>query len=181
MEKTYIIYKIECKTTLEDGYVYVGSTSAFRKRKYGHKSMCCNETGKLFNLKVYKLIRENGGWDNWEMKPIEELRATKTQAHIREQYWIDHFKPALNTINATLNPQYHKIYYEAHQEDHNKRMKEYYHNNKKETKTIRDQRMKEYRELHRDELNKKQNEKYHQKKNEKMNAINYKVDTKEIN
>jgi len=89
------------------------------------------------------------------MKPVEELKATKRQAEIREQYWIDHYKAVLNSVNAVADPQYHKQYYELHKEEHNKQMRDYYELHKEEYS----KRAKKYRELHKDERNKKQNEK----------------------
>jgi len=54
-----IIYKIFCNdTSVTD--IYVGHTTNFIKRKYQHKVLC--NTGK--KLKIYDLIRKNGGWDN---------------------------------------------------------------------------------------------------------------------
>ena len=52
-----IIYKIYCiDETIKD--IYVGHTTHFIQRKYQHKLLCNN----LKNvLKIYKIIRENGG------------------------------------------------------------------------------------------------------------------------
>ena len=55
-----IIYTIRC---LEDPkLLYVGSTTSFVDRKRQHKSKCKSETQKL-----YKMIQENKGWDNFVM------------------------------------------------------------------------------------------------------------------
>jgi len=136
MEKNYIIYKIECKDALEDGYVYVGSTCNLATRKYNHKMSCCKETGRDYNQKVYKLIREKGGWENWEMKPVEELKATKTQAHVREQYWIDHFKPVLNGIRACQDAEIRKeIHRTLQQTEESKEYRKKYYQANKERKS----------------------------------------------
>ena len=66
---TYTIYKICCNTN-ECDEVYVGSTKAFRSRKYTHKCICDNINSKLYNIKIYQTIRANGGWDNWRMVPL---------------------------------------------------------------------------------------------------------------
>jgi len=50
--------------------VYVGSTTNFTKRKQHHKKCCHNEKNKNYNCKVYVNIRENGGWENWNMIKI---------------------------------------------------------------------------------------------------------------
>jgi hypothetical protein len=66
-----IIYKLCCKD-LSITDIYVGHTTDMRKRKWGHKSNCNNEKIKNYNLNVYQFIRNNGGWDNWEMIEIEK-------------------------------------------------------------------------------------------------------------
>ena len=62
---TCCIYKIEHIDN--DILVYVGHTTNFTNRKYQHKSNCINETSKEYNHKVYHLIRENGGWEAFNM------------------------------------------------------------------------------------------------------------------
>ena len=43
--------------------------------------------------KLYNTMRENGGWDNFEMIPIEEyLCDTPLQARMREQFWINNIE-----------------------------------------------------------------------------------------
>mgnify|MGYP003639226181 CR=1 FL=1 len=61
-----LIYKICCKD-ISVREMYIGSTTNHYKRTATHKCNCNNETGEKYNLKVYKFIREHGGWDNWEM------------------------------------------------------------------------------------------------------------------
>jgi hypothetical protein len=57
-----VIYKIVCNDlTITD--LYVGNTTNFTKRKGQHKNSCINEKSKSYNLKIYKIIRENGGWE----------------------------------------------------------------------------------------------------------------------
>ena len=66
-----IIYKIQHINN--DELLYVGHTTNFNKRKYNHKSSVNNEKGNLYNLKLYQMIRENGGWDNFNMIVIKEF------------------------------------------------------------------------------------------------------------
>jgi|GEM_PF-591125 len=89
-----IIYKICCldKSISE---VYVGHTTNFTKRKYQHKQVCKDLNN---NQKIYKTIRENGGWDNWEMVEIATYNCKNhTEARIKEQ---EHYK----ILNSSLNP-----------------------------------------------------------------------------
>lgn len=97
-----IIYKLCClDNNVTD--IYIGHTTDFRKRKTQHKSGCTSETGKKYNIKVYKFIRENGGWDNWKMIQVEEYPCkTKRDAEAREQYWMQELNPTLNSVLAFL-------------------------------------------------------------------------------
>ena len=52
--------------------VYVGQTTNFRTRKSRHKRNCCNSDYEKHHLKVYQYIRENGGWENFDMIEIEK-------------------------------------------------------------------------------------------------------------
>ena len=64
-----IIYKITCKNTnVIDKYV--GHTTNFVQRKHAHKNGTINKKSPTYNSKIYRIIRENGGWDNWSMEMI---------------------------------------------------------------------------------------------------------------
>ena len=120
-----IIYNFICK---DIGIIetYIGHTTRFSKRKTCHKNNCINEKYRDYHYKLYQKIRENGGWDNWTMTPLEEyVCENKTQALIREQYWIDKLQPKFNDFRAFRteeqrltenkqfrieNPEYHKKY-----------------------------------------------------------------------
>ena len=97
----YTIYEIVCKDA-NIKYIYVGHTKNFTNRYYGHTNPYNNNPkSKVFNYRLYKTIRENGGWDNWIMNPIEIFNSNdKEQALIREQYWIDSKKSDMNQVCA---------------------------------------------------------------------------------
>lgn len=84
-----IIYKIYCKdVSVTD--IYVGHTTNFIQRKYIHKASCKNLKN---NLKIYNVIRCNGGWENWDMVEIAKYCcADATEARIKEQYHYDELK-----------------------------------------------------------------------------------------
>jgi hypothetical protein len=91
-----IIYKIFCKDPLVTD-VYVGHTTNFVQRKYAHKQSCINPKSSYYNLKLYKIIRENGNWSNWEMSIINFYNCKdQYEARQKEQ---EHFK----ILSATLN------------------------------------------------------------------------------
>ena len=89
-----IIYKIYCKDeTIKD--VYVGHTTNFIQRKHLHKSACKNLNN---TLKIYNVIRSNGGWDNWEMVEIAKYNCKDaTEARIKEQEHYNDLKASLNS------------------------------------------------------------------------------------
>ena len=91
-----IIYKISCKDPLIKD-IYVGHTTNFVQRKHAHKQACNNIKSSCYNLKLYKTIRENGNWGNWDMTIIQFYNCKDlSEARQKEQ---QHFKD----LNATLN------------------------------------------------------------------------------
>ena len=92
-----IMYKIVCKDlTIKD--CYVGHTTDMTKRKYAHKFACNTEKDKSHNHKKYKIIRQNGGWDNWTMLLIEKFPCEDNyEACKREREIIEQLGANLNT------------------------------------------------------------------------------------
>ena len=86
-----LFYKIYCKdTSVKD--IYIGHTTNFVQRKYCHKQTCNTEKHANHNLKVYKCIRNNGGWNNWRMDIIglhechDHYEARKIEQNYFETY-----------------------------------------------------------------------------------------------
>ncbi len=92
------IYKIVCKNP-EIKECYVGSTTDLIKRRNCHKYTCNTESNKDYNIYLYKFIRKNYGFDNWQVIEIEKFKCeSKEELHRRERHFIE-------TLNATLNTQ----------------------------------------------------------------------------
>ena len=91
-----IIYKITCKDpSIQD--VYVGHTVNFVQRKKAHRRTCMNSKYPNHNCKVYKVMRNNGGWDNWNMDIVAFYKCNDLdEARQKEQ---EHFV----ALNATMN------------------------------------------------------------------------------
>ena len=135
----YIFYKIVCEDCPD--YIYIGSTKSLRSRKYQHKNCCNNENNRYHNFKIYQKIRENGGWDNWNMIIIDEGNdLTFTQARIKEEELrLKH--------NANLNMRKAFITEEETKEREKEYNKEYRENNKeKRNETQRVWRLKKKEE-----------------------------------
>ena len=95
-----IIYKI-----WKDDDFYIGSTTDLASRKSSHKSISNNEKSERYNLKIYQTIREKGGWDSWQMIPLEEYTEcqSKIQAIIREEEWRVKVNANLNSKRAYIS------------------------------------------------------------------------------
>ena len=84
-----LIYKLCCKDPLIED-IYIGSTTNMKVRKGQHKTHCNNKNDKRYNQNKYQFIRENGGFDNWDMIMIEEYSCnSKRELEKRERYWVD--------------------------------------------------------------------------------------------
>jgi hypothetical protein len=121
-----IIYKVCCKdTTVTD--IYVGHTTDFNNRKRLHKSSCNNPNNKKYNFNIYQKIRDNNGWENWDMIMIENYPCNnKREAETRERYFIETLKACLNCIIPTrTKKEYQKEYREINKKQISKKMKEY--------------------------------------------------------
>ena len=92
----YTFYKIVCLDNAVD-LSYVGSTADFNKRKSSHKSNCNNEKTPAHNYKVYKTIRDNGGWSNFKIIEIgkQDQLTLREAEQIEEQYRLE--------LNADMN------------------------------------------------------------------------------
>ena len=91
-----LFYKIYCKNPdIKD--VYIGHTTNFVQRKCAHKRSCTHEKSVNYHCKVYNIIRQYGGWDNWKMEIIafHECDDQYAARKLEQKYFEEH--------NATLN------------------------------------------------------------------------------
>jgi hypothetical protein len=159
-----VIYKIKHNEDYDDVNIYVGSTTNFKGRKHRHKSNCNNENSKHYYMTFYQYIRDNGGWEQFVMIPIEEYSCnSKKEKEIKERYYIDLFKPKLNKQLPTRtlkeyyenNKEKFKEYSENNKEKISERAKEYYENNKEKIK----EKNKEYRKNNKEKIKEREKEK----------------------
>jgi len=94
------VYKIVCKDPSITEF-YIGSTNNLDRRIIEHESICNNFNNPKSNLKVYKFIRENGGFANWDIIVEQETPNYDIKNRfITEQSYKDKLKPQLNSNNA---------------------------------------------------------------------------------
>jgi len=169
----YIYYILD-----KDGVVhYVGSTSNMNSRKSSHKYRCNTEHDKQHNLDIYRYIRDNGGFEKFQIVPIRKIEniSNKTELRIAEQQEINKFSNLKNMIGSYIseeeraiqhnenskkfrenNPEYDKKYYEANKE----KKSEYYKKYNQENKEKVAENKRKYREANREKINEKRRQSY---------------------
>lgn len=165
--KNSVIYKLVHKNDQDNENIYIGSTTNFRSRKLQHKKSIQNENDKKYNQNKYQYIRENGGWEEWEMIAIENYSCeSKRELEIRERYHIETLKAKLNkNIPNRTKKEYREdnkeiISKKKHEDYINNveykllKQKIYYENNKEEKKNYD----KIYREKNKEKIRERRRE-----------------------
>ena len=157
-----VIYKIVCNDlNIKD--VYVGHTTQFTKRKCVHKSNCTNKNVVSYNFKVYKTIRDNGGWENWSMIEIEKYNCKDgNEASSRERYWYETLNANLNNHCPNRTVKEYRVQYQDINKDY---YKDYYENNKEKKREY----YKLYNEKNKEKL--KENQKQYREQRKLKNSI----------
>ena len=95
-------YKIVCKN-LDIHDIYVGHTTDFTTRKLHHKNNSNNANKN--NIYVYRFIRDNGGWDNFDMILIERTKCEDIlDAKRKERKYIEDMHATLNSCLPSRTP-----------------------------------------------------------------------------
>ena len=95
--------------------VYVGSTTNFTKRKAQHKSNVSNVNCPKYNIKLYVSIRENGGWNSWDMIKICDYPCKdRREAEQEEDRHMMELKANLNMKRASRTKEYYQEYYKEY-------------------------------------------------------------------
>jgi len=150
--KKGIIYKLCCKD-LDIIDIYVGSTCSFTRRKAQHKISSIDN-----NKPVYQFIRENGGFENWDMVEIEKYEAKdKFDLNKRERYFIELYKSSLNTRRPVMyKTEDRKGYNEEFKDEIRESRVENYENKREQYL----QKMRENHERNKEERNAYKKQKY---------------------
>ena len=166
----YVMYKIYPKNS-NLNYCYIGHTNNFVFRKRQHKLPCIDINHSKSHIKLYQVIRENGGWDEWEMVEIEKLNGkTKLEARIREQELMKLHNANLNILNAYISEDERKVTKNAitqkYREENKELLKEQTKKYKEDHKEVIAEQMKKYRAEHKEDIKAKTRE-YREKNKEK--------------
>jgi len=161
-----LIYSIVCKT--DEKLIYIGSTTNFTKRKNQHKTACHNENIKDYNYKVYVMIRANGGWDNFDMKPVKEYACENAiQLVIEEERIRKEMQANLNAQRAFRTEEELKADLKKHNNDskHKDYLTKYVQDNraivneaKQRYNKANKDKSRQYYQDHKDEIKKKESE-----------------------
>lgn len=163
-----IIYKIE--HIIDKNLLYVGHTTDFTKRKSSHKKACNCKSDSNNHLKIYQMIRDNGGWDMFQMVEIKKFPCQDTnEARLEEEHYRIELKATLNSVRAfgISKQEQDKEYRESNQEKIKANKKQYHIDNRERL----NEKSRSYRAEHREELNEKKKE-YHEKNKDKRHEKN---------
>ena len=168
-----VIYIIQHITKPE--LIYIGRTTDFKVRKCNHKN-----NSKVGTKKLYRLIRDNGGWDEFEMRPIKAVDCKSSiEARIEEEKCRVEYNANLNTLKAYQTPESKIEYDKKHKRENIEHYKEYKKNYtvanidkiKKQNKEYYQQNVehiKEYRDSRKD-ITKEYKKEYYVQNKEKVN------------
>jgi len=157
------MYKI-CPKNTALKYCYIGQTANFGNRQRQHlKNTVTKSDKKHYHLKHYQAIRENGGWDEWEMVEIEQFNGkTNLEARMREQELIEEYNANLNSVSAFVTEEQRastkKAITEKYREENKELLKEQTKKYKEDHKDIISEQMKKYREENKEKIRAKTKE-----------------------
>ncbi len=146
---------------------YVGSTSNLNSRRSKHKYNCRTEKCKEYNFDIYKYIRDNGGFDKFEIIPIQKIEnvSNKTELRIAEQHEINKFSGLKNKIGSYLSEEERVIQHtelcKKWNKEHSENKKQWYQANKEKVAEYNHK----YKKTNREKIS-EYNRKYRQQKKE---------------
>ena len=92
------------------------------KRSLEHKSNCYNQNNKQYHSKLYTTIRNNGGFDNWNIEVVENYVDCNSldEARAKERYWCEELRADLNTNRPIISDDELKEYIKNYHKEYNK-------------------------------------------------------------
>ena len=164
-------YKIVCKD-INIKELYVGHTTNFKNRKLDHKKNCLNPNSKKYNFPIYCFVRENGGWENWDMILIDkkeccnELEALKYEREYMESMnaSLNRYKPYRNQEDWDEKQRKRNEHIKQDRKDNPEKYKQIDKLNYEQNKEKKIKRASDYYNKYKDYLNKKKAERYENNK-----------------
>tara|TARA_R110000744_G_scaffold37086_8_gene85291 strand:+ start:1539 stop:2084 length:546 start_codon:yes stop_codon:yes gene_type:complete len=128
--------------------IYVGSTKNIYRRAYNHYTSSSIPNNKEYNYKKNVYIRENGGWDNFQLIKLCDVNySNPLELRMKEQEFIDILKPTLNDKRAYNSREYMKIYRDSRKHIKKEHNKKYYLKNREQLLKKKNEQNKGKREL----------------------------------
>ena len=144
------IYTIRCRTDTD--LIYIGSTTDLLSKRFSsHKGSCNNENNKGYNLNVYKIMRDNGGIENFYIELYENFICNDRNELNKREGEVIRLIGTMNKCGILTT--------EERKEDIKEQKKQYYQENKEQRK--------QYYQDHKEELN-EQNKKYQEEHKEEI-------------
>ena len=96
-----ILYQIYCiDDTIKD--TYVGSCYELKTCISKHKNACLKWTNSQYKTRVHEFIRNHGGWENWQVKPLRQYKNINNYQLMKKlNKYITKYKPTLNDSKKT--------------------------------------------------------------------------------
>ena len=182
-----VVYKLKCNDPNIKEF-YIGSSVNMKQRIANHKSDCNNTNSIGYNFKVYKFIRNNGGFENWEFETLLEVEVI-SKKELRLKYERPYQLELLPQLNSQLEGRTIEEWYEDNKEEILKKQKKWREDNKetileyhKERYEKNKETIKEKYENNKEEIAKKNKERYENNKEEiaKKRKENYEDHKEEI-
>ena len=84
----FTVYKIASKNP-ELTCCYIGSTKDLKQRTIQHKSNCINIHSPTYHYRIYQYIRENGGFNNFEIINLRDvdIDGDETKGYFERMYF----------------------------------------------------------------------------------------------
>ena len=168
------IYKIQHRDN--DELLYVGSTTDFTRRKAEHKRKCNNANCKAYNYKVYKMIRDNGGWEVFNMIVIKEFPCqNKQEALTEEDKIMRQMKSNMNSVRAYMTPEDAKERDKQYRLEHKEHISEQQKQWRLEHKEHVSERTKKYELKNKEQIAERKKKNYELNKEQILEQIKQKI------
>tara|TARA_B100001094_G_scaffold290699_1_gene308487 strand:- start:155 stop:946 length:792 start_codon:yes stop_codon:yes gene_type:complete len=174
-----LIYGLFCKDpSIKE--CYIGSTVDLSSRTRIHKCCCNNSNNEHYNQFIYTFIRDNGGWNNWQVIWLEDYPCNSKKELVKKEREVFDTYPnaVLNSYKPTVTEEekkeQSKISHKKYLENITQEMKDELQQIRKdkwaenkdnsEFKNTKKEADKKYREKNKEKIKEKKKEDYQKNK-----------------